>query len=119
MIKEKAGKVYSFADENIPIEGCTTSKELWSAGDDYICCFSLAKDTDISAEIYSYNKLLMVLSSEVEVYMPRLKKTQSVAAGKCILTLADTPVGIRTATGTVYVEISIWRDTFMNKAIIL
>ena len=41
------------------IPGCTVSKEI-SGGDNYISIFSLAKGTDISAEIYPYHKMLIV-----------------------------------------------------------
>ena len=50
-MREKVGVVFSIAKDNAPVPGCTVSKEL-SSGENFISVFSLAKDTDISAEIY-------------------------------------------------------------------
>ena len=66
-MKEKIGKVFSIANDNAPVSGCTISKEVHS-GKNYITYFSLAKNTDISAEIYLYHKLLIVANGMVEVY---------------------------------------------------
>ena len=66
-MKEKAGRVYSVAEENAPVPGCTISREI-SDGERYIGYFSLAEETDISAEIYDYHKLLIVAGGRLEVY---------------------------------------------------
>lgn len=66
-MKEKTGRVYSVAEENAPVPGCTISREI-SDGERYIGYFSLAEDTDISAEIYTYHKLLIVAEGRLEVY---------------------------------------------------
>ena len=50
-MKEKVGEVFSIAKDNAPVPGCTISKEVHS-GENYITYFSLARNTDISAEIY-------------------------------------------------------------------
>ena len=57
-MKEKVGEVFSIAKDNPPITGCTISKSVYNGIND-ITYFSLAKNTDISAEIYPYHKLLM------------------------------------------------------------
>ena len=59
-MNEKTGAVFSIAEDNQPVAGCTTSKEVYASGQDYISYFSLAQDTDISAEIYGYHKLLIL-----------------------------------------------------------
>ena len=66
-MKEKVGEVFSIAKENQPIPGCTISKEVHS-GENNIIYFSLARNTDISAEIYPYHKLLIVADGSMEVY---------------------------------------------------
>ena len=74
-MKEKTGKVFRIAEDNQPVAGCTISKEVYASGQDYISYFSLAKDTDISAEIYGYHKLLILHEGGMEVYcslMPNL-----------------------------------------------
>ena len=54
-MKEKTGTVFSIAEDNQPVVGCTISKAVYDNGTDYISYFSLAQNTDISAEIYSYH----------------------------------------------------------------
>ena len=116
-MKEKTGEIFSITKDNEPVPGCTISKEVWSADGDYICYFSLAENTDISAEIYGYYKLLAVSFGELEVYAPELNKIWVVTEGNYIVTPTDTPVGMRTSKGAVYTEISIKRNEFMNNAI--
>ena len=50
-MEEKAGEVFSIAKDNMPVPGCTISKEV-HGGENGIIYFSLAKNTDISAEIF-------------------------------------------------------------------
>lgn len=111
-MKEAKGKVFSIALDNPPIPGCTVSRGV-SDGIDY---YSLDANTDISAEIYSYHKLLIVASGNIELY--RKGKTEAVGAGGAILSPTDIPVGVRTAEGAVYTEIAVKRSDIMNKAII-
>ena len=54
MMKEKVGEVFSIAMDNPAIPGCTISKAVHDGANDIIC-FSLARNTDISAEIYPYH----------------------------------------------------------------
>lgn len=48
-MNEKTGEVFSIAEDNQPISGCTISKAVYDNGEDYISYFSLAENTDISA----------------------------------------------------------------------
>ena len=66
-MNEKTGEVFSIAKDNQPVPGCTISKAVHSGINDIIY-FSLAKNTDISAEIYPYYKLLVVADGNMEVY---------------------------------------------------
>ena len=114
-MKEKVGEVFSIAKDNAPVLGCTISKEVHS-GENYITYFSLARDTDISAEIYPYHKLLIVTDGSMEVYgidgFSRKMET-----GDSIITYTDTPMGMRSSESAVYTEISIRRNDTMNEAI--
>ena len=114
-MKEKVGEVFSIAKENAPVPGCTISKEVHS-GLNYITYFSLARNTDISAEIYPYHKLLIVADGNMEVYGANgfQKKLE---IGDSIITYTDTPMGMRSSDGAVYTEISIRRNDIMNEAI--
>ena len=111
-MKEITGKVFCIAENNQPVAGCTTSKEVYASGQDYISYFSLAEDTDISAEIYGYHKLLILHEGDMEVYTD--KEVFTLKSGDCILTPTDIPVGMRTNTKAIYTEISIRRYTMNN-----
>lgn len=112
--KKTTGKVFSIGKENPPIPGCTVSKAF--GGDKGIIFFSLAKHTDISAEIYPYHKLLIVAEGSVEVY-DNDGFSQKLRAGECIFTWTDVPVGMRTTEGSVYTEICVEKESRMNEII--
>ena len=114
-MKEKVGEVFSIAKDNPPITGCTISKSVYNGIND-ITYFSLAKNTDISAEIYPYHKLLIVNDGSLNVYGTNgfCKRLNS---GESIITLTDTPMGMRTTKSVVYTEISIRRNDKMNEMV--
>ncbi len=113
-MKEKVGEIFSIAKENGVVPGCTISKNIYSGKND-ITYFSLAKDTDISAEIYPYHKFIFVLDGCVEVYGNGFNKF--VKIDESLITLINTPIGIRTYTNSIYIEISIRKEDFMNNTI--
>ena len=112
-MNEKTGAVFS-AKDNQPVAGCTISKAVYDNGGDYISYFSLAEDTDISAEIYDYHKLLILHEGSMEVYTD--KQVWTLNEGEVTLTPTNIPVGMRTDTKAIYTEISIRRST-MNNAV--
>ncbi|MCC6093535.1 MAG: cupin domain-containing protein [Eubacterium sp.] len=114
-MQEKTGEVFSIARDNAPVPGCTISKEVYK-GKNQISYFSLAADTDISAEIYPYYKLILVAEGDLEVY-GRDGYQREAGSGEAILTHTDTPVGMRSKSGAVYTEISIQKEDVMNSAI--
>ena len=114
-MKEKVGGVFSIAQDNKPVPGCTISKEV-HGGENYIAYFSLAKDTDISAEIYPYHKLMIIAEGSVEVYGTD-GFSRKLEKGECIVTDTDVPVGIRTSEGAVYAEMAVRREDKMNEAV--
>lgn len=114
-MKEIVGEVFSIAKENKPVAGCTVSKSIYD-GKNYITYFSMAPDTDISAEIFPYHKLILVAQGCLEVYGTNGYQ-RKLNAGEGILTPTDTPVGMRTAEGAVYTEISVGKEDYMNNAI--
>lgn len=113
-MNEKTGAVFSIARDNQPVAGCTISKEVYAGGQDYISYFSLAQETDISAEIYGYHKLLILHEGSMEVFTD--KQVWTLNEGKALLTPTEIPVGMRTDTKAIYTEISIRRNT-MNNAV--
>lgn len=114
-MNEKTGEVFSIAKDNQPVPGCTISKAVHSGSNDVIY-FSLAKNTDISAEIYPYYKLLIVADGNMEVYGTD-GFSKKVKTEESIVTLTDAPMGMRTSEGAVYTEIMIRKDDIMNDAI--
>ena len=115
-MNEKTGAVFSIAKDNQPVAGCTISKAVYDNGGDYISYFSLAEDTDISAEIYPYHKLIILCEGQAEVYTADGDKRQ-LRSGESVLAPTDIPVGIRSSESAVYTEISIRRDDAMNEVV--
>ena len=67
LMKEKVGEVFSIARENPPVRGCTVSKQI-HPGENAVIYFSMAPETDISAEVFPYCKLLFLCEGDLEVY---------------------------------------------------
>ena len=114
-MKEAVGRVFSIAGDNRPVPGCTVSKTICDR-ENGVSVFSLAKQTDISAEIYPYHKLLIIADGRLEVYQSD-GNSQGLRKGESLVTETDIPVGMRTDTGVVYTEIEIRRTDVMNNAI--
>lgn len=114
-MKEKVGEVFSIARDNEPVAGCTVSKAVYEGVNDIIY-FSLAENTDISAEIYPYHKLLIMAEGRMSVYGDK-GFIRELETGDCIITMTDTPVGMKTNNGAVYTEISIRREDIMNNSV--
>ena len=114
-MKEKTGEVFSIAKDNVPVPGCTISKEIYG-GENAMTYFSLAKNTDISAEIFPSYKMLIVADGSVVVY-GNDGFWQKLKSGDSILTLADTPMGMRTEKGAVYTELLVRKEDRMNEII--
>ncbi len=114
-MKEKTGEVFSIGRDNIPVPGCTVSKEVYGR-ENYIIYFSLAKNTDISAEIYPYRKLIIVADGSVTVY-GTIGFRRELKTGDSILTPEETQIGMRTSEGSVYAEISIQKEDIMNETV--
>ena len=114
-MREKTGEVFSIAADNPPVPGCTVSREV-HGGANSIVYFSLAACTDISAEIYQCHKLILVADGSLEVY-GTYGATLSLSAGDMLVTPVGIPVGMRSARGAVYTEISTRREDIMNPAV--
>lgn len=115
-MNEKIGQVFSIAEENEPIPGCTVSKEVASADGNIVTYFSLAEQTDISAEIYTCYKFLIVVRGTLEVYTGS-GQVWRISKQECLITSPGIPVGMRTKDGAIYTEITIRRADIMNQAI--
>ncbi|MDO4841956.1 MAG: cupin domain-containing protein, partial [Phoenicibacter congonensis] len=112
---EVVGKVFSIAANNQPVRGCTMSRAI-HRGSNPVIYFSLAQNTDISAETFPYHKLILVAEGELEIYGFTAKKL-ILHEGNLILTPVDSLVGMRTEKSAIYTEIEIGRSDKMNEAI--
>ena len=105
-MNEKDGVIFSVKDDNSPVEGCTVSKLVYDSPDFGINYFSMARNTDISAESYSYHKLIITAGGELEAYCSD-GRTWPLKEGECFITPINIPVGMLTKTGSVYTELSL------------
>ena len=103
-MNEKEGAVFSVSADNLPVDGCTVSKLVYDSQDFGINYFSMAQGTDISAESYSYHKLVITAGGELEAYCSD-GRTWPLKEGECLITPINIPVGMRTKTGSVYTEL--------------
>ena len=115
-MKEKTGQIFSISNDNPAVSGCTVSKSIYSENGYDFTYFSLAKNTDISAETYEYPKICIVNSGEMEVYTAdnevwKLSKDESI-----VLPMGK-PVGLRSETGCIYTEIAIRKESNMNQVL--
>ena len=112
-LREKEGIIFSIARDNELIEGCTVSKLVLDTDDFGINYFSMAENTDISAEIYSYNKIILNARGELIIfYGDRQEWVLHEMEG--FITPIDIPVGIKTITGSVYTEIRLKEGITLN-----
>ena len=115
-IKEKTGQIFSITNDNPTVAGCTVSKNIYNNNGYDINYFSLAKDTDISAETYEYHKICLVNSGEMEVYTSD-NEVWELLKDECMVLPTDKPVGLRSKTGCIYTEIAITKESKMNKVL--
>lgn len=99
--------VFSLAEENPPVPGCTISGKILR--DAWV--FSLAKGTDISPESYPVRKLWLASLGSMKITG---KEKHVFCAGQCALIPTGTPVGIEADTDSVYTEIMLRKESIMN-----
>src|SRR5574344_1903906 len=104
-MNEKAGVVFSIAKENAPVPYCTISKNVVS-GKNSITYFSLAANTDISAESHPERKLLIVNGGDLEVFT-REGQSRFLKEGEFILLPSRTPAATRSKEAALYPSIAL------------
>ena len=115
-MKFTPGTVFSIKEDCPPTAGCTTSEAIQHSDTLSVSVFSLAAHTDISAETYTYPKLLLVVDGEAESYESG-GRTWVLAEGDALITPVDVPVGIRSREGCVYTELIPAKETYVNEKI--
>ena len=111
-MNERKGVVFSIHEDNLPVEGCTISKEVVNEPDYHLFYFSLAAHTDISPETYQKAKVIYVLSGSLSLYGE--VGDREVPSGQVVAVPAGKAVGMRSRDGAVYVEITIEEESLMN-----
>ena len=113
-MRTEAGRVIRIAEENQPVPGCTVSEQIFQDDEKSFSVFSMAGGTSISAEIYTYHKLLTVYSGSMDVFTSD-GTTRRVNAGESLISPTNVPVGMKTDTGCVYTETGFPKETTMNQ----
>ena len=113
-MKDNVGSVYSIAKGNAPVAGCTISQQVYASGGYHIAHFSMAAGTNISAETYEYPKICLAHEGSGEVFLLDGKRWL-LKEGEAMLLPQGVPVGTRTEEGFIYTEISLRRESTMNK----
>lgn len=106
-------KVFSIAEENMPLPGMTISGQLIHD----VTCFSLGGGTDISAESYPVPVLIYVLCGTIELFNKDSGSKVTVAAGALSLKKKNANIGIIAKEDSVYLEIPLRKENDMNKII--
>ena len=76
----------------------------------------MAADTDISAESYAYHKIIFNTHGELEIFF-KDRESRILKNGDFFITPVNIPVGMKTKTGSVYVEIRLKEGVIMNQAL--
>ena len=116
LLSEPAGQILDFPGENPVVSGCTVSKQVYNRDNDALFVFSMAPRTEISPESYSYFKLCLVYEGSMEVFC-LTDQQWNVQKGQAILLPKDTPVGMKTMDGCIYLEIAMRKESEMNELI--
>ncbi|WP_067559821.1 cupin domain-containing protein [Faecalibaculum rodentium] len=108
----KAGELFSLTDTYKPVPGCTISGDLIASDAATATVFSLAADTDISAETYSQPKLILVLSGNLTVQEPRQKQEIPLKSGEALILEPGTLAGFASDADVVYLELTLHAGSF-------
>ena len=114
-MEEKAGIVFSIARDNAPVPGCTVSKSIYD-GLNSITYFSLARGTDISAETHPDRQIIIAADGVLDVYGTDAASVE-LKTGDCMLVPANATLGMKTAEGVVYTEITLRKEDHMNELV--
>lgn len=118
-MKIKKGTILNLGAQNRPVPGCTISEEIYreADGEQGITLFSLAEDTNISAERYPHPTMYLTLSGSPCFFSPDDDCRFSAQEGSLILTDGAVDFGVDAPEDCVYLEIGLNKNTTMNKAI--
>ena len=111
---KKEHQVFSIAEENPVVPGCTISCQLMRG----VTVFSLAEGTDISAESYPIPILQVQLSGSLVLDMGApAGETVKLSAGEAVAKPAGKDIGVAAKEDSVYLEIVLKEDSTMTPVI--
>ena len=111
---KKEHQVFSIAEENPGVPGCTISGQLMRG----VTVFSLAEGTDISAESYPIPILQVQLSGSLVLDMGApAGETVKLSAGEAVAKPAGKDIGVAAKEDSVYLEIVLKEDSTMTPVI--
>ena len=113
-MKQEANRIFCIAKDNAPMPGCTISKCISESDEPVIIYFSLAAKTDISAEIYECQKLILCNSGDLIIYNLN-NEEQKLGSRCCALLPKGKAVGMKSETSCVYTEIELKKGSIMNE----
>lgn len=115
MAYKKQGQVFSLAEDNRPLPGCTISRRIYEDDSLYILLFSLGKGTDISDTSYGASHFFFALTGTVRI---RQQGERVLRQGDAWVSLPKVPLSVEAPEDTVYLEIGLKKeDTAMNEVV--
>ena len=92
-------------------DGMTISRDAKMGQTTAVTFFSLGKDTSISQERYDVTSIYIGAKGTADFLIGDQAKKEPVSDGDCLIVPGGTLCGVETATGTVYTEIIIKKET--------
>ena len=98
-------------------DGMTISRDAKMGQTTAVTFFSLGKDTSISQERYDVTSIYIGAKGTADFLIGDQAKKVPVSDGACLIVPGGTLCGVETATGTVYTEIIMKKETNMNSIV--
>lgn len=92
------------------------SKLVLNTEDFGINYFSMAHGTDISAESYTYQKIILNVYGQLVIYYADGQEW-TLEEGDVFVTPVNVPIGMKTKNGSIYTEIRLKEGIIMNQAL--
>ena len=98
-------------------DGMTISRDAKMGQTTAVTFFSLGKDTSISQERYDVTSIYIGAKGTADFLIGDQAKKEPVSDGDCLIVPGGTLCGVETATGNVYTEIIMKKETNMNSIV--
>ena len=98
-------------------DGMTISRDAKMGQENKVTFFSLGKNTSISQECYDAAAIYLGARGDAVFLVGETSKKETVTDGSFLFVPGGTLCGVETASGTVYTEIIITKETHMNNIV--